>query len=51
MYAWLNYSFVGDLEGIKSGIENGVDINIKNHTGLTALLWASEQGNWKCFHL
>ncbi|MFA5106684.1 MAG: ankyrin repeat domain-containing protein [Candidatus Micrarchaeia archaeon] len=31
----------GDLEGVKAALKAGADVNAKNKTGYTALIWAS----------
>ena len=40
----LDYSKIGDLNGVKQSIKNGVDVNCKDNYGWTPLHWSSLEG-------
>ena len=35
----------GDVEGVRQSLSQGVDVNLQNEEGMTALHWACEQGH------
>jgi len=42
---FINTAREGNIEKIKESIANGVDVNLQNNEGITALRWASENGH------
>jgi ankyrin repeat protein len=42
-----NYTYKGDLKGVKECIKNGADVNCKTNGGWTPLMWPSRFGNLK----
>jgi ankyrin repeat protein len=43
----LDYSWKGDLNGVKECIENGADVNCKDNDGWTPLMYSSDNGHLK----
>lgn len=47
----LDYARTGNIKNLKLEIEKGVDINIKDKYGNTALMWVSWEGYTNCIKI